>query len=193
MPTKDLRKQLRQARRALSEDAQIIAAAKLQNHISQLTQWSTAQTISSYLCFDGEISAQPLHNLAWQQTKTVVLPILEPNDSGQLVFQEYSADSPMQTNKFGIAEPILDDQNRVNLGTIDMMLVPLVGFDKHANRMGMGGGFYDRTLADIYQNRSRPLLVGVAHSCQEVAQLTPAEWDIPMDYIVTDRKVISRK
>ena len=193
MPTKDLRKQLRQARRALSEDAQTSAATELHHRISQLPQWSTAQTISSYLCFDGEISTQPLHLLAWQQTKTVVLPVLEPTNSGQLLFQEYCADSPMQTNKFGIAEPILDHHNRVNLSTIDMMLVPLVGFDKHANRMGMGGGFYDRTLAKIYQNTPRPLLVGVAHSCQEVAQLTPAEWDIPMDYIVTDRKVISRE
>lgn len=193
MPTKDLRKQLRQARRALSKDAQITAATELQHRICQLPQWSTAQTISSYLCFDGEISTQPLHLLAWQKAKTVVLPILEPNDSGQLIFHEYCANSPMRTNKFGITEPILDHHNRVNLSAIDMMLVPLVGFDKHANRMGMGGGFYDRTLADIYPNKSRPLLVGVAHDCQEVAQLTPAEWDIPMDYIVTDRKVISRK
>jgi len=192
MPTKDLRKQLRQARRALSEDARSTAAKQLQNHISQLPPWSTAQTISSYLSFDGEISTQPLHLLAWRQAKSVVLPILDHNDPGQLVFHKYNADSPMRSNSFGITEPVLDEQKKVTLDNIDIMLIPLVGFDKHANRMGMGGGFYDRTLAKIYSNTSRPLLIGVAHNCQEVAQLTPAKWDIPMDYIVTDRKVISR-
>lgn len=193
MPTKGLRQHLRQVRRALSEDAQTNAAIALQERISALPQWSSAQTISSYLCFDGEISTHLIHLLAWQQNKALVLPILDPKCSGHLVFHEYFADSHMQVNKFGIAEPLLEKNKQVTMAHIDVMLVPMVGFDQQANRMGMGGGFYDRTLANIYQNKDRPLLVGVAHDAQEVTQLSPAEWDIPMDYIVTDRKVISRK
>lgn len=72
---------------------------------------------------------------------------------------------------------------------MDIILLPLTGFDARGNRLGMGGGFYDRTLA--FRQRAgqrRPLLVGIAHACQEVPLIPSASWDIPLDRIVTDRQ-----
>ena len=69
--------------------------------------------------------------------------------------------------------------------------MPLVGFDAAGNRLGMGGGFYDRTLAFMQRvPRPSPVLIGVAHQCQQEAQLPAAAWDIPLQLIVTDKKTI---
>ncbi len=75
--------------------------------------------------------------------------------------------------------------------TLDIILLPLVGFDRYGNRLGMGGGFYDRTLARLnHCDMKRPLLIGLAHHCQEVEQLQTQSWDIPLDIIATDKELI---
>jgi 5-formyltetrahydrofolate cyclo-ligase len=78
--------------------------------------------------------------------------------------------------------------------TLDLMLVPLVGFDGACNRIGMGGGFYDRTLAYLRRRRHwrRPRLIGIAHECQRVDRIDPRPWDIPLDAVVTEQGVYRR-
>ena len=79
-------------------------------------------------------------------------------------------------------------KQQVKAWRLDLVLVPLVGFDPQGNRLGMGGGFYDRTFA--YRGRrkhtSRPCLIGLAHECQRVEHLPCAGWDIPLDGVITD-------
>jgi 5-formyltetrahydrofolate cyclo-ligase len=74
---------------------------------------------------------------------------------------------------------------------LDIILLPLVGFDRSGNRIGMGGGYYDRTLAFVAAgNRPAPTLVGLAHSSQEVSSVSTQKWDIPVNQIITDREII---
>ena len=97
----------------------------------------------------------------------------------------------MRPNRFGIAEPELGKNPTAPVWTLDIILLPLVAFDRAGNRMGMGGGFYDRTLARLNNSAmERPLLIGLAHHCQEVEHLQAQSWDIPLDIIATDKELI---
>ena len=103
--------------------------------------------------FDGEISTDKLIKTLWAQDKHVYLPVLHPFNPNHLLFLRYLPDTPMLKNKFGIWEPKLNVQNVLPLDELDILFTPLVAFDKQGNRLGMGGGFYDRTLQN-WQNAS---------------------------------------
>ena len=98
-------------------------------------------------------------------------------------------------NRFGIPEPSLR-QHRIALPwALDVILVPLVGFDSACRRLGMGGGFYDRTLGFLRHRTHwrRPTLIGLAHECQRVAELEAQPWDVPLDMVVTEKRVYVRR
>ncbi len=100
----------------------------------------------------------------------------------------------MVTNRFGIPEPQArhgaHPARRLPAWALDLILLPLVGFDDDGQRMGMGGGFYDRTLAFTRRPGPRPHLIGLAHECQRVESLPVAPWDVPLDAIVSDARVV---
>ena len=103
------------------------------------------------------------------------------------LFVRYRQGDRLQRNRWGILEPRLQARRRVPARTLDVVLVPLVGFDAQGNRLGMGKGFYDRTFSfRAAARRQRPLLVGLAHECQRVESLERQAWDIRMDRIVSD-------
>ena len=108
-------------------------------------------------------------------------------------FQRLTRTQRWQKNRFGIREPVDQKQHQVPAWRLSLVLMPLVGFDPQGNRLGMGGGFYDRTFA--YRTRRKtwpgPTLLGVAHHCQKVSALPVASWDIPLDAIITDEQWIS--
>ena len=95
-----------------------------------------------------------------------------------------------EKNRFGIKEPISTDI--INADQLDILFMPLVGFDKDKNRIGMGGGFYDRTLAFKKQQKmaKNPKLIGLAFDCQQVEQLEVQEWDVPLDVIITPSQIL---
>lgn len=104
-------------------------------------------------------------------------------------FLHYRQGDVLEKNRFGILEPLRHQTNRSPRG-LDAVLMPLVGFDRAGHRLGMGGGFYDRAFAFRFaRSHGRPLLIGLAHSIQEVDSLDACHWDVPMDAIVTDRAV----
>jgi len=183
-----LRNTLRQRRRALSRQQQKQASRDLCRQLLRLPEFINARRIAAYLPNDGEIDPRPLLQLAWQLGKSTYLPVLHPLKRGQLQFLPYHAQQTMVLNRFGIPEPVGACEHSCATWTLDLVLAPLVGFDASGNRMGMGGGFYDRTFAFLQQgNRPRqPHLFGVAHQCQQVDQLPSEPWDIAMDKIITD-------
>jgi 5-formyltetrahydrofolate cyclo-ligase len=188
-----LRQLIRQRRQGLSPALQQQAAVDLVRQFASHPQLARLQHIALYLSNDGELDTAPLIKALWQQGKSVYLPILHPHKPGFLVFQHYSTDTPMTENKFGIAEPVLDATQLKALPEIQMIGLPLVAFDSKGNRMGMGGGFYDRTLANAIFCQPAPLLVGLAHQCQQV-ELVPVEpWDIPLQMVITPEQVVFPK
>ncbi|MFG6668107.1 5-formyltetrahydrofolate cyclo-ligase [Halomonas sp. HNIBRBA4712] len=191
-----LRRELRRKRRALSDAEQQTAAHSLCQRLKRLPELQRARRVSLYLPVGGEIDPTPL--LSWFQKRrvTVYLPVLRPLSANALWFVRLDDDTPMVENRFGIREPSTRfgarRQNRLPAWALDTLIVPLVGFDHKANRMGMGGGFYDRTLAFMRRPGPRPSLIGVAHACQQVARLDVEPWDIPLDAVVSDAGIVRR-
>ena len=107
-----------------------------------------------------------------------------------MLFAKYDIQSELVKNNFGIVEP--KDKEFVDIEAIDIALIPCVAFNDKLFRLGMGGGFYDRTLAFKARNsHPAPRLVGLAHSFQEIAGISTGPWDIPIDHVITEKDVIS--
>ncbi|MBY6188218.1 5-formyltetrahydrofolate cyclo-ligase [Marinobacter hydrocarbonoclasticus] len=180
------RHQLRQARKALTPEQQKSAAVGLAGYLPDHPLIQHAQTVALYIANDGELDPHVLAEVLHARGKRLALPVLHPFHAQHLLFLEYRPGQPMTSNRFGIPEPTLDKTQVVPMAELDLILAPLVGFDESGNRMGMGGGFYDRTLGCL-DMAARPQFIGLAHECQRVKQLPIAPWDIPMDAIATDQ------
>jgi len=183
--TTTLRQQLRQQMRETRQKQTALQQQQAAQHITEkalkLIEQQRAKNIALYLAFDGEISTKPLINQLWQQGKHVYLPVLHPFVHGHLLFLRYLPDTPMKANKFGILEPYLNVKSVLPIEQLDIIFTPLVAFDKLGNRLGMGGGFYDRTLQN---SQHRFITVGLAHQCQQVEALPIESWDIPLEHIL---------
>ena len=175
-----LRQTMRAKRLALSEFEQQQAAQSLLNSAKPLIDRYQPQHIAFYLPFNGEISPVPLMEQLLTQGKNCVLPVLHPFSAHYLQFVQYRSAQDLVPNRFGILEPKLDVRNIVPLDEIDLIFVPLVACDKQNNRLGMGGGFYDRTLAQM----PKAVTVGLAHRCQQVEQLPIESWDMPLQHLL---------
>lgn len=194
---KQLRSELRARRRALNPTQQTQASIFLLRHLMKLPQFMRARNVALYMANDGEIDPEPIARQLWKMEKHCFLPVLRPDKRKDLWFVEYTSDALLTKNRFGIPEPDFRSQHRMSAQLLDVVLMPLVGFDRTGARLGMGGGFYDATFA--FKQKSpigsktaagKPVLVGLAHACQEVDSLTTAGWDIPLFAIATDKEII---
>lgn len=183
-----IRQLVRQRRQQLSAAYQTEAALQLSQRLLDSQQIQQANRIALYLSFDGELNTRPFIEQLWQRGHQVYLPVLHPFCRGHLLFLRYQIDSRMVQNNFGIAEPELDIRHIVPLSQLDIIFTPLVAFDGQGQRLGMGGGFYDRTLQDwqpAYQQGQGPKPIGLAHDCQQVDRLPSEVWDVPLPEIIT--------
>ncbi|MEZ7492742.1 MULTISPECIES: 5-formyltetrahydrofolate cyclo-ligase [Pseudoalteromonas] len=187
-----IRAEIRNTRKNLSNNQQIIAAQSLKmNFIQHLKSENTTNSkhIAIYLSNDGELDTSLLIKELWNLNHAVYLPIIHPFNGANLLFQRYEKNSPMRANRYGILEPKLNCSQICPLPALDYLLMPLVAFDKQGNRLGMGGGFYDRTLARLHeQNWQKPQLIGLAHECQKADALPIESWDVPLETIITPDK-----
>ena len=177
-----LRQQIRKTRANLTALQQQQAEDSITQQALAFIEERNAQHIALYVSFDGEISTDKLIKTLWAQDKHVYLPVLHPFNPNHLLFLRYLPDTLMLKNKFGIWEPKLNVQNVLPLDELDILFTPLVAFDKQGNRLGMGGGFYDRTLQ--HWRNSSFIPVGLAHQCQQVEQLPTEAWDVPLHQIL---------
>lgn len=178
-----LRQQNRKLRAEISKEALAIAASLLFERIIELNEYKRAQRIATYFAVNGEISLDPVIDHALSQGKNIYLPNL---DQKSLRFSPYFQDQKMRINKFKLPEPDVSDDEMLQPHELDLVLAPLVVFDADRNRIGMGGGFYDRSFAFRKQGIDKPVLIGVAHEMQKVDELVPEAWDVSLDRVVTD-------
>ncbi|WP_286240420.1 5-formyltetrahydrofolate cyclo-ligase [Neptuniibacter halophilus] len=187
---KQLRQQIRRLRRALTPLQQQQAATRLLRNMRCRADFRRARSVALYLPNDGEINPEPLIRLCWKLGKQVYLPVLHPILHNRLWFLPYTPKTRMVRNIYRIKEPELIPDQRRAAWSLDLVLLPLVAFDAEGNRMGMGGGYYDRTFS--FKNRKNgmrgPDLIGLAHEVQRVDQLPIESWDISLSAIVTDAK-----
>lgn len=189
---KALRKSMRQRRRSLSAAQQKSAAKALFHRLICQPVFMRSRHIAFYLANDGEISPRYLLDTALKMGKQCYLPVLSNQKPGYLSFNQYLSSTRLQKNRFGIPEPIVKGNKSIRTQILDLVLVPLVAFDQSGSRLGMGGGYYDRTFAFKGNSVSqKPYLIGIAHACQESPELPLEHWDIPLHAIVTDKKWIA--
>ena len=185
----EIRQLKRAQRRSLSSRTQLQHSQALRQITAKEKAWRCSRHIALYLANDSEIDPYLLIEHARFLGKNVYLPILAPLKNS-LYFAPYEAGEPLKYNRFNILEPVCQPAKWKKASQLDLLLLPLVAFDTHGNRMGMGGGFYDRTLAYLQHRRfwKKPTLVGLAHEIQKVEQLNSQSWDIPLDYIITEKQ-----
>lgn len=183
-PNSALRRTLRRARRMLDPRAQARASAGLCRVIASLPEFRRARRIAFYLAHGGEIDPRPVFALAAALGKSCYLPVLHPGGQNRLYFAPHRPGDPLLPNRFGIPEPRL--RHRIPLWTLDLIFIPLVAFDAAGNRLGQGGGFYDRSLAHL-RHAARPLRIGLAHGFQQVPRLHPNPWDVPLHGVATEQ------
>lgn len=179
-----MRRELRATRRVIPESRRRENARALARRLARLHEFRAAGSVAAYVANDGEIDPAPALALARRMGKRTLLPVLR---GAALGFVTHAADQRLVPNRFGIPEPAAGDLLAPR--ALDVVLVPLVGFDGHGNRLGMGGGFYDRTFAFLRHRTRwrRPHLVGVAHEEQRVDSLEARSWDVRLDVIITPR------
>ena len=190
-PTRpQLRRLLRNARRELSPCAQRLAARGLYRQLAQHPLFRRAKHIALYLPTDGEIDPRLLLREAQRRGKAVYLPVLSAWPKTKMVFQRIAPDETLIPNRFRILEPRIHRARQRKVWALDLVLLPLVGFDATGGRLGMGGGFYDRSLAYLTRRQywRKPTLLGLAHECQKVDSLMQASWDVPLQGTVSDKQ-----
>lgn len=189
-----LRREMRRKRRALSPLQQKKAAEKLKSTLTRSHLFNRSKHVAIYLANDGEIDPALFITKLWKSKKHCYLPVLHPTKKNCLWFYQYNQKTILKKNKFGISEPSIKNKVRISPWALNLVLFPLVAFDSQGGRLGMGGGFYDRTFEFTRTEKnntlgSRTQLYGLAHHFQQVASIPLEQWDIPLQGIATEKQL----
>ena len=180
-----LRARYRSLRQHLDATSRTRKTQRINQRLEALAVLTTGQRIAAYLASPEEASIDAFIDLAWQRQQSIFLPCIDTKH-GHMTFAQHHPNAPLKKNRFGLLEPA-DRTDIAQARDLNCALVPLVAFDGHGNRLGMGGGYYDRFFAEPAE---RPTLIGVAFSEQKTTTPLPSEqWDVPLDMVVTDMTI----
>ena len=183
-----IRKKMRTRRRALSEQSRSVAARQLAYNVAHSYFFKTGFRIACYLPNDGEIDPHPIIRKIWKMRKICYLPVLSSPYHNHMCFAPYQTGDKLIKNEFGIPEPAVSPRALIPARQLDVVFAPLVAFDLSGNRLGMGGGYYDKTFSFLTHRTKwrKPHLVGIAYDFQQVGNLDHFPWDVPLGSIITD-------
>ena len=185
-PIKALRRKALRARRDMSEEARTTASERICQRVIASREFYASKAVACYLPMDDEVDTRTIIEKAWRANKRIYVPVLHGN--AEMLFCEITPDSELERNNFDLWEPargILIEPRQ-----LDLVVTPTVAFDCRKNRIGMGGGYYDRAFSFLRRRKHwlRPKLLGVAFQCQEVEEIAPNPWDIPLYRVVTEKE-----
>lgn len=185
----ELRQQMRAHRQKLSIKGQQTMTERVVDHVCNSVIFYQSTHISAYSAHTGEIDPTPILHIAWQLKKNCYLPVMQTEK--QLCFVRYEADDALSPNHYQILEPAIHPEKIIQPSQLDLVLVPLVAFDKQGNRLGMGSGYYDATFAFLKNSKRphKPYLLGLAYEWQCCETTYPEEWDIKLDAIATENTI----
>jgi 5-formyltetrahydrofolate cyclo-ligase len=183
-----IRREVRAARRGLDTRQLRQASERLARRLGHAGTFLRAETIAYYVPADGEVDPRPLMERARAFGKRCFLPVIHGKLGGRLFFAPYTPGTPLVPNRFGIPEPVVPRRDLRSARQLDLVLAPLVAFRPDGARLGMGGGFYDRTLAGRARVPAwrRPRVVGLALELQKRDDVPRDPWDVPMDGVATE-------
>jgi 5-formyltetrahydrofolate cyclo-ligase len=192
--TSAARRCMRAARSALAPSARRAAEESIRLTIRELGLLRPADKLAVYLAMPGEVDLAGVVEDAFRLGVDLYAPRIASRRRREIIFVPYDGRSGSNPRGYaGVAEPLTATARRMPVRRLDTVLLPVVGFDRHGNRLGMGAGFYDRALRalrDGSRRWRRPRLVGVAFACQELPAIDASSWDVPLDLVVTDQEVI---
>jgi 5-formyltetrahydrofolate cyclo-ligase len=184
-----LRKSLRSRRRAVPQNERAAAARQVALNVDRLLQLRPGWRIGVYASLPEELDTTPLIALARRRGCRIYVPVISRSKrSRRMQFVQLTGE--LRLNRLGIAEP--HGRPLPGVRHLDIVFVPLVGFDARGVRLGMGGGYYDRAFA-FRQARTAwhaPRLIGLAYACQQVERIAQSRHDVLLDAVATERGVI---
>ncbi|MFC2503740.1 MAG: 5-formyltetrahydrofolate cyclo-ligase [Cardiobacterium sp.] len=179
---KQLRRDIRAARRAITPaERQQMSAATAATALAWLRAHADIQRVATFLSLPEEIDTAPLNRALWQAGYSLYLPYVRGMGEA-LAWLPYQEDTALAPDAAGIPAPPLHEP--LDALALDAVITPLVAWDARGTRLGMGGGFYDRTFARKIP-RAKPWLLGIAYPCQAVATLPRQPWDVPLDAVAS--------
>jgi 5-formyltetrahydrofolate cyclo-ligase len=174
----------RTARNSLNGEERDDASEKIAENVIRSSWFQRSKYLACYLPLPGEVDTWRIIARAWRMKKRIFAPVVEKN--GQLTFREITSESDLYTNHYGLSEP--RDGESISARMLDIVITPLVAFDSHNHRIGMGGGYFDRTFSFLLHRSTflHPKLIGIAFACQEVEKISSNPWDIRLFRVVTE-------
>jgi len=186
---RQLRQKINAQRKQLAFQQHQQYAQQFKRQIQQCRPILRAQRIGIYHPINGEA---PANLIAETVRKTAQVFVPKVLNYPQRIMRFTPMKHRMKKNRWGILEAV-NTHRQVSVKQLDVLIMPLVAFDMQGNRLGMGGGFYDRALAykqHQRQHSNKPLLIGLAYDFQHIEALPTEDWDIGLDMVVTNRQVI---
>ena len=187
-----LRRRLRELRSTLNPVERAAAERAIRAALGRLGVFRRGAHVALYLPMRGEVDVRPCLEAARRHGTFVYVPRIMSRRRRHMLFAPWTEHASRRTNAFGIVEPGSAAGARAAVG-LDVVVLPLVGFDADGNRLGMGAGYYDRALRRRLDRAAawrRPRLIGVAFACQQLPAIPASPWDVPLDLVVTERGVI---
>lgn len=181
-----IRNSIKQVREKISIPYRETSSLQICKRLRSLEEYRHAKRIALYFAVNGEIDLSNIWSNAPLHGKFCYFPAL--NEDSTLSFLPATPNTPFKHNRYGIPEPDVSRDLAIPTEELDLIIIPLVGFDVRCNRLGMGAGYYDRTL----QGKKTGLLLGVAYQFQRVDFIEPQPWDVPLDAVITQKAIYKR-
>jgi 5-formyltetrahydrofolate cyclo-ligase len=184
----ELRDTLFERRRSISSLQRDSAASAALRLLMDHPLFISSQQIACYLAQDNEFDCEPFITAISAAQKKCFLPILSEQKNQGLTFAAYSPNDPLSLNRYNILEP--KNKTIIPCSALDLVFLPLVGFDLQGRRLGMGGGYYDRTFAFLNKEKThKPYLIGLAYECQYVPEIPEEDHDVLLDAVLTEERM----
>ena len=186
------RRRLRALRLGIEPRQRAAAESAIRATLERLRIFRRGGRVALYLPLPGEVDLRPCLPDAWRRGVDTYVPRIVSRRRRLMTFVALAPESTARLNSYGIEEPAATTRYLASTA-LDVVLVPVVGYDRRGNRLGMGAGFYDRALRrrlEAGRAWRRPRLVGVAFACQELPEIATSSWDVPLDLIVTEQGVV---
>ena len=180
----ELRRKALIARREMSREARAKSSAIICKRVLRSREFVAGKVVGCYLPMTDEVDTLEIIERAWRANKRIFVPVLFGRQ--EMLFREIRPETTLRRNSFGLWEP--ESGETISPRKLDVVITPTVAYDEKNNRIGMGGGYFDRCFSFLRCRRQwfRPKLIGVAFTLQKVEKITPNVWDIRLYKVISD-------
>ncbi|MBZ9688757.1 5-formyltetrahydrofolate cyclo-ligase [Clostridium estertheticum] len=185
----NLRKNMLHQRKNMKMENVSVFSNRIIETIMKLQEFINCKNIMLYLSFDNEVNTYTLAKWCLDNGKKVIVPYCIKETREIIPFEINNLTNDLTKSSFGIMEPKHNLLKKADIEDIDLIIVPGVAFDEHCNRLGFGAGYYDRFLPKREKNTS---IIGISYDYQVINKIPTDVYDVPLDLIITEKRIISR-